>query len=293
MKKIIVIAVVVVLALSLFTGCAPKVEQKLPVGIWDSYLIEDFTAEGYSDRTEFLSVAIEVNEDGTGQYKQKTGGYLLSFPITVEGNKLIPEVSENELGITDCELKFSSAENLLVLHVTEKAEDGSYLSFKASCIKATEEKQNVSQQLEDEYCFEWHGHIMRVEATQDDGSIIDKDTEPEGKYVNVTIKCIDGTLTYDEVNSYYTEVILLDKNEYFYYAVNTGYIFSVDEFLNLYDVRSCNFVALMPVFDIPTDSSVKDFVLYIPDVMEISLKNVPMNVSDIEYDDDKITGEDF
>jgi hypothetical protein len=85
-----------------------------------------------------ISLEINVNADGTGEYKFEQAGYEESYPFILESDSERFSVNispDNQLGINACEGTYAYANGVLTLRITTTFSSGRQFEYVAECLK--------------------------------------------------------------------------------------------------------------------------------------------------------------
>lgn len=223
-----------------------------------------------------ISLEVTVNADATGEYTFKQEGYTESYPFTLEKednsfNVNIP--ADNKLGISSCGGTYEYSDGTLTLKIkTEFTSGGSY-AYTAVCTK----KQAGAEAVE--MAFPWHGHTMSVLYVLDDGTVVNGNEKPDGRYIKVFLECTDGVLSWDDIGAY-SEFAVRDSSGKVYVAEATGFTPVEGQSTNINDMENIDYIQLHPIFDIPENLTIDELELryetgFADSHGEISLKGIP------------------
>ena len=61
-----------------------------------------------------------------------------------------------------------------------------------------------------EHLFPWRGYTLNAKVVVDDGSVTDANHVPEGRLIQVTLECADGTMDWTSISTGYKDFSLQD-----------------------------------------------------------------------------------
>ncbi len=146
---------------------------------------------------------------------------------------------------------------------------------------AQDEDDNYDNIEASSFVFEWHGVTVRAAFGKDDGSAKNGNNTPEGKFVNVSLKCEEGKLTWDDISKGYMEFTLRDSQGNVYEAVSTGFTLQLGQQISLDKLEESDFIGLAPTFDVPENLTFDDLTLCVDtEGIEIPLAGLPEEETD-------------
>ena len=114
-----------------------------------------------------------------------------------------------------------------------------------------------------EHLFPWRGYTLNAKVVVDDGSVTDANHVPEGRLIQVTLECADGTMDWTSISTGYKDFSLQDAAGNAYTPISVSFNVPEGTSLDIRDLDSGKFTALSPNFDIPEAADIRDFTLYV------------------------------
>ncbi len=131
--------------------------------------------------------------------------------------------------------------------------------------------------------FPWNGHTLCAASVLDDGSISMGTTRPTGRFIRLTLDCLDGTISWAELTGQITDFSLRDSNGNDYAALGSGMKTVDGEGFKLDNIESSEYAAIQPIFDIPAGLVLGELTLRVKtetagETILVRLADVPLFV---------------
>lgn len=133
----------------------------------------------------------------------------------------------------------------------------------------------------------WNGHTLSMATVQDDGTITMGNYTVEGRLIKLTLDCVDGVISWEEVSGGYTDFVLRDAAGNDYAAIGAGMKIVGGEGVDISALESAEFAAMQPIFDIPAEMPLDELTLRVStdtegETITVPLAGVPLLLAEDE-----------
>lgn len=146
----------------------------------------------------------------------------------------------------------------------------------------TSEAGGGSKEDEERPMFPWRDLTMSVLYALDDDTIKNGSNQPEGKYVQVFLKSVDGTIPWEQLTDKYKDFSVRDLGGKEYKAVAAGFSSDEEGGVDIRDLDKVEYSGVYPMFDVPKDVMLDDLTLLVK--TEKDSETITVKIADVPHE---------